>query len=391
MGICTARQAHYRDHLTEWELIEDFLTGEDVEQHLVRGFYESTQAFEKRVQLSDWRPYTRDLLSRITSRLATKLPEVQRQVPVPDEWYESVGPKKESYDLFLVQLSEILLAFSEAWVILDPRTAKLHVVNPTFVTRWGRDFVVVKTEEAISSSPRESELLQDVYTLYTPTRFEVLCESKQGEDELLREGFYDREQRAFVDKTGQPTPPAVRIQLPFIADLGYQIARAHRALYRTESRYDAALSDSLRGLLQLAVGSDEDMAKRVTEAIKKGSLAIPYAKEYGEHKTLSVGTEGLEHGRETLEHKRQELYRVASSSEDLAATRAQTATGSTITEQQGGGALVSQIAATMESAETDILRLVAQSLDARLTERAFDVSVEWPRHFSELDVIEPNT
>lgn len=367
------------------------LSGELASSYLQRGSYEPTTAFEKRKALADFRPYTRDLVSRLSGRLWTKAGDVTRDVPFDEGWYDSAGSEGESYETVLMRLTELLLAYDEVWVVLDPRTQRLEVVKPQYVPRWTSRAVIVKSEQSVTTDVTQMEEVRDVYTIYRPDAFEVVAPADSGED-VVDAGTYDADGRFFTDADGEPTPPALRFTLPFSTRYGLTVAKAHLSLYRMESRYDAAIGDALRGLLQLGVGDDEDMATRIRDAIRDGAIALPYSRELGEHRALSVGTDGLPFAQEALERKRRELYRVASSAEDKAGRQAQTATEAVLHDLDGSAAMMAVLATTMQSAEEDILSLVAQSLDARLTQVADKgVSAEWPTDFSTVVTEQPVT
>lgn len=381
MPITSATNAEYDAHLALWTLTERMLTGEGAEKELRRGNYEPKAAFKRRKASADWRPYTRDLISRLTGELFGRAEEVERSAPVPGEWLAAAGSEGESYEVQLLTLAETLVAYHDAWAIVDPKGPTLHVARPQSVPRWTEEAVVVKGRRAVPGDISEDERVEETWTVYRPAGYEVYTRDKD-KDVLVGSGAYDEQGRAFT-RQGRPTPPAFRIRLPWTVRFGAAVAKAHRALYRLESKYDAALSDALRGMIQLGTAGDEQFAGELRDALEKGALAVPYNTEYGEHRPLSVGTEGLPFAQDALEAKRRELYRVANQSLEEASTQ-MSATEAAFRNQSGSAAALSVLASAMESAEEEILRLAAQAHDARLTERAFDVSVSWPRDFSEV-------
>ena len=233
---------------------------------LLPGSYEPSSAFQARTALADFRPYTRDLVARLSGRLWTRADEIERTVPFDEAWFETAGRPRDdmgagggrAYDTMLMQMTELLLAYDEIWVLVDPRTQKITIIEPQYVTRWNPQSVVVKSEQSTVADVSRSEILQDVYTVYRPDSFTVVAQAEDGDGEEIRdEGMYDEQGRAFTARDGETAvPPITRIRVPFSTRYGWTVAKAHRALYRMESRYDAAIGDALRGLLQLAVGND---------------------------------------------------------------------------------------------------------------------------------------
>jgi len=92
MGYTTASDVRHDNNAGDWRLIHRMLTGEDATKELVRGGFEAQRAFDQRKKIADWRPYTRDLISRLVGRLFLRTDEVERDVTVSDEYLASVGP-----------------------------------------------------------------------------------------------------------------------------------------------------------------------------------------------------------------------------------------------------------------------------------------------------------
>lgn len=377
MAVSKSTNKHYDENIRKWKLIDKMLTGEKVSSTLVEGAYEATYAFKRRKKRADWKPYTRDLVSRLTGELFTRGGEVSRDTVVSQDTLSSIGPNGESYSVQLFNLAETLVAFNEAWVVMDPSQGML-VVEPQHVPRWNSNAVVLKGTRNKETSIFSDQQVQDAWTVYYDNEYEVYVKSDEDgkKEESVESGMYVSEDWSFSSG-----PPALRIELPWKVKFGHAIARAHRAIYRMESKVDEALTNSLGGLIQIATGGDEDLKNEIEKALKGGSIAIPYDEESGEHKPLNVGIEGLAPGQEALKRKRKELYRTAHQALDQASKR-MSATEADARNRSGSAAALSMLSETMQSAEESILPMIAESEDRRNASRQLSPSVDWPTDFS---------
>ena len=108
MAVTESRDIRHRERSDDWALIDRMLTGEDVRSELVRGAYEAKRAYKARRQRADWKPYTRDLISRLTGELFSRAGEVSRSKSVSDDYLSTVGADDESYQVQLINLAERL-------------------------------------------------------------------------------------------------------------------------------------------------------------------------------------------------------------------------------------------------------------------------------------------
>jgi len=383
MAYTTATDVRYDRHQADWALVHKMLTGESVTSVLHRGAYEADRAFKKRKKMADWRAYTRDLISRLVGELFGRSDEVERDVTASEEYQASVGPTGESYEVQLIQLTEVLIAYHEAWAIMDPAQG-LIIAEPQSVRRSTPEAVILKGKRTGGTAVDVDEQAQDAWTVYYPGRYEVYVKSDEEgkEDELVDRGqYYERDEEWTFMRQGRPAPPAVRVTLPWRVRFGLAIARAHRALYRLESKYDAALTNSLQGLLQIGTGGDDEVRGQITDALKRGAIAVEYHKEAGKHQPVNVGTQGLSPGRKALKRKREELYRAAYQSLDQASTQ-MSATEAEQRSRSGPAAAMSVLAETVQSAEETVLPLVAQDEDIRNAGADPSPIVDWPTDYS---------
>jgi hypothetical protein len=377
--VTQSTNTHYDKNLRDWLLIDKMLTGDRVKTTLVRGAFEAQRAFDKRKERADWKPYTRDLVSRLSGELFSRVGEVSRETAATDEYLASVGPEGESYHVQLIQLAETLLAFHDAWAIMDPAQG-LQIVEPQHVPRWNQNAVVLKGTRTVGGDVFTDEAEEEAWTVYYSDRFEtyVQREDENGNviERLVDEGFYVEEGWEFSQG-----PPAVRFCLPWTVKFGLAVAKAHRALFRMESKFDEALTNSLGGLVQIATAGDDELKQQIEKALKRGAVAIPYDKDAGEHKPLNIGTGGLGPGQNALERKRKELYRSAHQALDQASSR-MTATEANARTRSGQAAALSVLAETMQSAEESILPVVAEAEDRRNAGRELNPEASWPTDYS---------
>jgi len=384
MGYTDATDTRYDRHRRDWRLTYRMLTGDGARKELVRSVFEAELAFENRQKMADWRRYTEDLISRLTGELMSKSDEVQRDAVVSEDYLDSVGPEGESYGVQLVELAETVVAYHEAWVVMDPRQG-MHVVEPFRITRstlgTADPAVIMKGTRDVGQAIDEDQEAQDAWTVYYPDGYEVWVEveddNKEADERMVDDGvYYDREEDWTFTQNGRPHPPVVSVTLPWKVRFGLAVAKAHRALYRLESKFDQALTNSLGGLLQIATGGDEEIKKAVKQALKRGDIAVEYHKDAGEHKPLTVGVDGLPHGEKALERKRKELYDTAYQSLQQASTQ-MSATEAGHRHRAGPAAALSEFAETMKSAEESILPILAQAEDARQAGSDPQANVSW--------------
>jgi hypothetical protein len=400
MPIHDATHPHYDDHKSDWQTTRRMVSGEDVSEELVRRYFEHADHYDQRQKDADFTPRSRFLLSRIAGILHQRAADVDRDLgPVSEEDLEAAGPAGEDYSVLMLQLTETLLTYDEAAVVLNPASG-LHVKSPLALPHWGEDaegpFAVVASSRVTTDGPFSDSNREDTYVLYRPAGYETYVEDEAtaGADDnqrLVDRGAWAEDTPFFVDADGRPTTPVLRLSMPWEARVGLQIARKHRAMYRMGSRRDFALSSAMNGLIQFAVGDNADLSDDIESNLRGGYKWVPYSTEYGEHKGLQMPTNGAQLGTEVLEKKKEELNRVAYNELEKGARSSTSATEAQIKHQGAAAAALSVLAAAMSDAETRILRLMAQAQDFR----AFagpspsdpGVSAEWPSDYS--DVLSP--
>jgi hypothetical protein len=394
--ITDAEHPHYTDRLPDWTLIERMTTGEDVQAVIQQRHFEDHDHYVERKRDADYTPYSRFLISRLTGMLFQRADDVSRISPLTEDDFEEAGPDGEDYLVQLMQLADLLLAYDEVYLIYNPRRG-LEVVPPQRVPMWTDQEIVVVGQRVDTSTVFETPARIKTWTRLTPTGYEVYTrvkENGQARDQLIDDGLWgvnedvlpvEGEVPYFVDPAGRPTAPVVRVRLPGDARFGYLLARKHRSIFEMESRRDFAASAAMNGMLQVGVGDNDELAKRIRRKLIDGASVLPYNKAYGDHRGLSVPTDGIEQGTAILGQKLEEMKRIAHKALEEATRKS--ATEAQIQHAGGAAAALSVLAITLADAEARILRIWAQARDMRLAgpnPRPVQVSVEWPKDYHEI-------
>jgi hypothetical protein len=403
MPIHQATHPHYDDYKDGWKTVRRMLTGEDAAAELVQRYFEHRDHFDQRQKDADFTPRTRFLLGRLAGMLFERAGDVQRDVePLPGAALEDAGPKGEDYQVLLLELAQTLLGYNEAVVVLNPRTG-LHVQTPLTAPHWTGQEAVIKGSRVQAGSVMEDGTREPTWTRYMPQGYEVYRQaenSDENEAERIDAGTWASESAVgaeeqppyFVGPEGSPMAPVLRIEMPWEAQVGLQIAKKHRALFRLTSRRDFALSAAMNGLIQLGVGDNESLADEIEHRLKSGLKVVPYDSDYGPHQGLEMPTAGVEVGGSVLNDKEEELNRIAYNELEEAARTSGSATEAQIKHQGGAASALSVLAETMADAEQRILRLMAQAEDFRQyagpAPSPPNVGAEWPTDYS--DIVGPS-
>jgi hypothetical protein len=398
MPIHKATHPHFDDHERDWRTVKRMMTGEGAAAELVQRYFEHEDHFAQRQEDADFTPRTRFLLGRLAGMLFERGDDVQRDAgPLSDVDFDEAGPKGEDYQVLLLELAETLLGYTEAVVVLNPLTG-LHIQSPLTMPHWTAQEAVIKGSRISAGSVMEDGTRETTWTRYMPQGYEVYRQDPDDKDEaeLIASGTWASEEAVgedeappfFVDANGMPTAPILRIQMPWEAQVGLQIARKHRSIYRMTSRRDFALSAAMNGLIQLGVGDNDDLAGEIEHRLRSGIKVIPYDGDYGPHQGLEMPTAGVEVGNSVLNDKEKELGRIAYNEMEEGARTSGSATEAQIKHQGGAAAALSVIAETMADAEQRILRLMAQAKDFRQyagpNPSPPEVGAEWPTDYSDV-------
>jgi len=399
MAISDATHPTYRDGRTDWKMARRMLTGEEVEAELNQRYFEHSDHYDQRQEDSDFTPWSRYLMSRLAGMLFQRADDVDRDAgPLSDDDLETAGPKGEAYSVLLLQLAEKLLSYNTAVVVYNPAVG-LHVHTPLAMRHWGVDgnglpFVTIQSSRVAPTGPKQKAESEMTYVVYRPQRYDTYVEGADGEgDERIESesgtwADVEGEEAPFFVLDGQSVPPVLRIDMPWEARLGYQVARKHRAIYRMTSRRDFSVSAAMNGLIQLGVGEDVEMEDIIKEDAKSGEKFLPYSSDMGEHKGLQLPTEGAQLGTEVLNAKKKDLTRIAYAEMEKGARSATSATEAMIKERGAAAAALSVVAETMSDAEQRILSLMAQGSDFRSFAGPAPtdpgVSASWPTDYSDV-------
>jgi hypothetical protein len=387
--MITTSTNHAYDQLShEWQLVQAFSSDDKVATaHLVQGYYEQDKRFERRKQLADFHPHTSRITSRLVGMLYAQAGEISRRAPVD---LDDVGMRGESIDVVSSLIAQTLLLYNAAVVVVQP--SGIEVSSPLACPRWSNGaYYTIKGTESRPAGPASNEQVEDVWTLYLPDRFEVYEQETDAAgnkvDVRIRGGLYSESEQPY-QVNGLDHPPVLRPQMPWPKALGHEIAKAHRSIFRMESRADASeLEAAASTMMQAAIGKDKEFAKVFAAALKQSQTYVPYDKALGEHKAFSLDVDPAAQLRDTLTGKEERLYRTLG--QTITENAQQTATGAIINASAGMASTLSTLASVMQDVETQCLQLLSQARSPNFVPAGDAVLVEYPRQFGQLSFDQP--
>lgn len=364
MSLSDAQNIHYRHHSSDWQLAQEFYKGEP-NGRLQRGHFESKASYKKRRRRAHLFPYTRQIISRLSDQILLRADEVERELgPIPQSFLTAAGTGGESHDLVLKRLADYLLLFGEAWLQVLPQGPQLRVLSPLSVPRWTSQEVMVKGQRRQAGSIFDKEKSVTTYTVHTATGWTTYVEDKEKPNDraVIDQGAYsaDGTDTYFVDEAGNPTPPFVRVQMPWDAVLGVEIAKTHLEMYRLESELDSRLQTALTSTQRITKGLDSDSQTAYDKAQKKGASGIHLSDKDSSVEPVEVPTNAVEMAEKRLASKETTLYETAYQTLQQEASSSAT---EAVVRDKAAAAATATLASTIQSAETNVLRLIAQTGD----------------------------
>ena len=381
--ITTATNAQYDQREHSWRLTRTFATGTGASSQLMQGYYEAQARFAKRRRLAQFFPLTASLIRRLAGHLYSQ--EVEREAPID---VSNIGARGESIQVIAAEIAQTILLYNSVVIVIDQG---VRVLPPIDCPRWDDgEFYTVQGRQVKPGAARDQDQeMQDVWTVYDPSQFEVYTQevnktSNKKEDVLLRRGVYAEGRSYSIG--AQPHPPVLRPMMSWPTAIGHEIAKAHRAIYRMESRADAGEMEAVAStMMQAAVGADEDFAGVFAKALKEGQTYVPYDKDLGEHKPFALPVGPAEQLRSTLERKEERLYKVLGQA--VADNVQRSATEAVLNMSTGIAPLLTSLASKMQDVEEHVIELAAQEIDTRRMGTApNDISVTYPQDFTQVAI-----
>lgn len=363
-SLSDAQNIHYRTRAADWTLAEEFYKGEP-RGRLQRGHFESKASYQKRLRRAHIFPYTRQIISRLSDQILLRADEVDRELgPVPQSFLTAAGTGGESHDLVLKRLADYLLLYGEAWLQVLPQGPQLRVLSPLSVPRWTSQEVMVKGQRRTADSIFDKEESQTTYTVHTAQEWTTYVEDKESptDRKIIDQGVYsaDGTDTYFVTESGEPAPPFVRVQMPWDAVLGVEIAKTHLEMYRLESELDSRLQTALTSTQRVTKGLDSDSQTAFDDAQKKGASGIHLSDKDSSVEPVEVPTNAVEMAEKRLASKETTLYETAYQTLQQEASSSAT---EAVVRDKAAAAATATLASTIQSAETSALRLIAQAGD----------------------------
>ena len=390
MAVTDSANVEYSKNRADYRVVSDLMEGNArtiASRYLRQGTYENTTKFEIRQHISDFHPYTSRLLSNLVGMLYRDPEAIQRSLPsnvVPQVFFRNAGRRGEGFNQLVEEFALNTLAFNASGFIVTPQQSRipnLSIVSPINVPRWNDTRTVVTSHmTAPGNSITQDEEMMKVWVAYAPDGFEIFKQERRGKtkkDVRISQQDYDH---TFTDGNGNEIAPAQRIGFWADASLGAQIAHQHLALYRLRSGRDVSVNEALRSAaIQTGTGNDTDFAEAIKQTFKNDNPFVPYSKDIGEHKPLSLPTGPLEEAREVIKEKEDQLNRIVG---NFADESLQTATEIRVRSETGVEAILSTLANFMETNETLMLRIVAQAFNRNVTDQQLQrINVTYPTSF----------
>lgn len=368
MSLKNATQQRYKDKEDDWQLARDFFELSNLGRYLKQGKYEADGPYQSRVSRRFAHDHTSTLVGRLSDPLLLRADEVERDLgPIPDSYLDSAGPDEQSHNLQVHQIAEYLLTYGEAWVEVRPTGggAELRVRTPLSVPRWKDQRVLTLGEAAKPGVPiDEPEEVDTTYTVHRPDGFRTFMFQKNdaGQEERVEidSGDYSpgEEEAFFVDADGNPTPPLLRVEMPWDSVFGVAVARVHRSIYRMRNELHGKFGSILTNSRYYTQGLDDDGEQKLVHALKRGHNLL-HLDEDSDISTLGVPTGGIEETQEELERLKDDLYDAANQA--LGGATSNASATEVVVKNQDRSASLATLASTIESVEESVLRLVAQS------------------------------
>jgi len=376
--ITTATNASYDHHLAGWDLTYAFATGQGVQAHLIQGAYEQETRFHRRKALADYHPHTSSIASRLAGMLQAA--EIVREAPVD---LSAIGRQGQSMATVAAEIAETIILYGAAVIVVE--ADGVTVRTPIQCPRWvdGQAYTVKSQMQTSAASLSRDEEMQKVWTVYRDDSFEIYSQTEDGQgkkrDVLEASGTWH------PDGVALTRPPVLRPTMHWPTALGLEVAKAHRTIYRMESRADAGELEAAASTTMLAgVGDDEDFAEELRAAMDRGDGYLPYDKDLGEHKPFALDIEAAGQLRSTLESKEERLYDVLG--QTMVDNVQRTATESALSMAAGLGATLSQLADRMQSIEESVLQLYAEQQSTAQIGREQPVAVTYPTSYNQQTV-----
>jgi hypothetical protein len=355
--ITKAENQQYKQRAQQWQVAQDFVKGDPskVKAYLDQGMYEQSRRYEKRKKLADFSPLTSSHIGKIVNIAMAS--SIDRQTPLPQSYFDAAGPQSQSYRTLMQQAAFNLVTYNATGIVVTADNIAVH--TPLSIPRWTNRATVVKSfVPAPNQSVFEDERIIEAWTLYTPDGWAMYVQDDKDEV-VIDQGEYGI---TYTDEFGEPVPPAQRFSFSGSDQpaLGIQLANTHQSIYRMRSSIDSAAKEAINSsLIQFGAGSDKDFIELLSNKLKNDESFVPYKKDYGEHKPLSLPTGPIEEAAKVLREKEEKMSRIVGIYADRALEN--TATGARISSETGIVAIARELAARMESIENTVLRLASQA------------------------------
>ena len=431
---------HYDQYVEQWEYVADHYEGrvleeERIEKYLIqRSQGESEEAFAERVQITQ---YTPDFFNAIvtlvgllfgneecvTRQWEEKTEDAQGNEKVrmslgnPNDattdfgkFWRDVDGEGTNYESFMFNLSCYLVAYGEAWILVDgwgtgegvygtySVPPRIRILPPQRVMRdcYRDDNVLdtVKITSFVDKSSMSQMLPPDpmqIYTIYYPEGYSIWRHDEKGNPVMITPDlvpYSDITQQgafAYRNKHGANVPPLFRVSLPFDGCLGYLMARKANTLFNHQSTLDMLLHIACfvkyaADVVRMDGDVDHDLMAKIEDAIAAGSSIL-----YGAgSKYVSPPMDPANTKNTILKDYRRDFY---TSFFQAYGDRGAQKTATEVRQDMATTvhAFLAVLAVTMEEAENELLYRLEQAWLPSNPEMWNIAKAQWKKDFSTVD------
>ncbi len=327
------QHADYKKLLPKWKLVCDFYNGEVADEdcakkYLIQRFQgEADRAYQERVKISDYTPHLGTLVDTLAGMLFAVEGRAARIWSSPDKpgalgdpadqtspahrlWVDA-DASGVSWTTLWRQFAIDIINYQYMWVLVDTvgDRSVVKLVNPTRVTNWldgasGTEQVLMKecAEVRTSLQAITNEQDQDQYILFTTTGWTRWVKENDGTAHQL-DGAAGAGTYKYESRTGEPTLPIFRVELPLRRYVSWILAKKAAVLFNQESVRDMSLRISNFSKLVLGA-TDTEQAKLMEARIASGNnIIFEHPNAATQHRFIAPGATPINDASMVLDKK----------------------------------------------------------------------------------------
>ena len=404
------RHPIWRDNIGAWKYVRDHYNGTIVtdlnktKRYLVmRAQGEVNAAFEERAKTADYTNHFGTLVDGLVGMLSNVDGDAVRQWGARDAEGVTLGlgspeePDTEAarlwtnadgyntnWEVFWQSVGIELSLTNLGWILVDSMrgNAVVRYIIPEAVVNWYHDpetgalvEALIEEESDVRDGIRSNAPLATRYLLLNTTGWERYAQSPQGFAVLLGAGSWEV---GWKDQQGNPTIPLALERLPMRRFVGHNLARKANAIFNKESERDNLLRTANFPRLTAPNASDTEF-KAIQDAIHRGHRLIQGSLQY-----IAPPSDPAKLASEVLQQKIEQFYR-SGFREYADSARQRTATEVMQDAAPGQFAYLTLLSGALDSAETNAMNTLTQSLYPDHADWQFAAKVTRSRDFLPMD------